>query len=819
MQKLVWQNSIGDSVDLTSGNYGITEWEGFANTSLNIQSQQVPFQDGGIFLDALMEQRELSVTLKMQDNGNLENRYRMRRELIHILNPKLGEGYLIYTNDFTSKRIKCVPQIPLFKTHNSNDSGTPEASLAWTACEPYWEDLEETEKVITKIDQPIVTNNGEIDIGITIDVIPQSAKNIEIFNKTTGKKIKILGTINNPVSINTNVGQKSVKENNFSSDVLNYSIGTYITTYLKEDDVIYFGTINGYVGITNDKFKTIKLIYKVSNIPITTITKAFGKYYIGAMSEPSQSTKYAYIYTTTDFENFTQTSSVFGKVYYFERFNTLVELGLAGRISISDDGENFTLVVNRHGNIPYYDAIDTGTQLLFCGPNICKTEDLEDFTFFSVGTGAFFTSLTMFKDKIIIGTYNSTMYRMSIEATDVSEVPSVTGLYGYADPRGYFYNENGYYTIDGLNYNKNSQISFNCCYYDEIEHYTYLLSNAVKILYDLQSVQNAYNNYVNYNTGKFSSAITKNGYYYCYNGKLEFSKDGSDFSVQETLSNSSYKVISSYEEMILYDTIQSSNHYIKYSSNGGSSFTQIEYSALENEPIKNAKYIKETNTFMLWSINNLYFVKNGVIEHTIPLTLREDSCAFYFDGYYYLTKVTDNIIYKIKALDFSQTTITSDRQTRFSDITFDKINGVFVGGYDNSIMTSTDLLHWYIVKSFGLFQVEAVNYFEKYAMTFVILENGNVYICHNDNNTSLSYTEDGTFLFYPEYTRDFVVFNKNNLVKIGIIKEDGFNIINNLSSDSDLTFGLIKGQNRILINAEEGIINCIFKYRQKYIGV
>ena len=148
MQKLVWQNSNGDVIDLTSGNYNITNWEGFSNADLNIQSQQVPFQDGGVFLDALIEQRELSVTLAMQDNGNLEERYRMRRELIHALNPKLGEGYLIYTNDFISKRIKCVAQIPLFPTHNSNDSGTPKASLAWTACEPYWEDLEETEAII-----------------------------------------------------------------------------------------------------------------------------------------------------------------------------------------------------------------------------------------------------------------------------------------------------------------------------------------------------------------------------------------------------------------------------------------------------------------------------------------------------------------------------------------------------------------------------------------------------------------------------------------------------------------------------------------------
>ena len=103
MQKLIWTNSDGDSIDLTSGNYGITNWEGFSNTPLNIQSQQVPFQDGGVFIDALLEQRELSVTLAMQDNGNLEDRYRMRRELIHALNPKLGEGYLIYKNDFTQK--------------------------------------------------------------------------------------------------------------------------------------------------------------------------------------------------------------------------------------------------------------------------------------------------------------------------------------------------------------------------------------------------------------------------------------------------------------------------------------------------------------------------------------------------------------------------------------------------------------------------------------------------------------------------------------------------------------------------------------------
>ena len=205
MQKLVWQNANGDSIDLTSGNYGITQWEGFSNASLNIQSQQVPFQDGAVFLDALLNQRELSVTLKMQDNGNLEERYRMRRELIHALNPKLGEGYLIYTNDFISKRIKCVAQIPLFPTHNSNDSGTPSASLSWTACEPYWEDLNETVVIIDKLG--VIENNGDIDVPVKI----YNNSAVSELNIMNGEQvIEFRDITGNLIEINTNYGNKKV---------------------------------------------------------------------------------------------------------------------------------------------------------------------------------------------------------------------------------------------------------------------------------------------------------------------------------------------------------------------------------------------------------------------------------------------------------------------------------------------------------------------------------------------------------------------------------------------------------------------------------
>ena len=256
MQKLVWQNANGVELDLTSGNYGITEWEGFSNTSLNIQQQQVPFQDGGVFLDALIEQRELSVTLAIQDNNNLELRYQQRRELISALNPKLGEGYLIYTNDFISKRIKCVPQIPLFETHNSDTVGTPKASLSWTACSPYWEDLQETEVVASLGEVLEVNNEGDVDTNVLIET-RNSFTDGSIRNITTGKVIGITGNYDTQVIINTESGQKTVIEKKYG---INWKSGGVIY----DCDTDGFDTV--FVG-TKPLKRTLDGQYEIIKIP------------------------------------------------------------------------------------------------------------------------------------------------------------------------------------------------------------------------------------------------------------------------------------------------------------------------------------------------------------------------------------------------------------------------------------------------------------------------------------------------------------------------------------------------------------------------
>ena len=219
MQKLVFRNPNGEEIDFTNGDFGVTRWEGFSKVDMEVQSQQVPFHDGSVFLDALLSERELSITVAVNDENDLEKRYRLKRELIHCLNPKLGEGELIYTNDYTSKKIVCVPAIPEFENKNMNDRGTLKASCSFTASSPYWEDVEETEVYFDAMNQVTVENKGDVPCNIKADIIGINAKNPRLKNVTTKQNIKFNGTIENSLSINTNFGNKKVE-----SEKLDYNL-------------------------------------------------------------------------------------------------------------------------------------------------------------------------------------------------------------------------------------------------------------------------------------------------------------------------------------------------------------------------------------------------------------------------------------------------------------------------------------------------------------------------------------------------------------------------------------------------------------------
>ena len=281
MQKLVFRNGNGVSIDLTSGNFGITEWEGFSADSLNIQSQQVPFQDGAVFLDALMESRELAVTLAIQDNNDLKKRYELRREIISVMNPKLGEGVLIYTNDYLSKQIHVIPQLPLFNTHNSNDAGTPKASLSWTACNPYWEDLEDTVVFLKTGVRKIVENNGDIITGVKVDFFTNNVTNPQVKNYTENKLIKLNGNFQKGIQINTNMGEKQVTEENLIFNLSNINANLYSVTYSENLGMFVTVGVSGTILTSSDGINWISQTSGVSiNLSSVTCSESLGMFII-----------------------------------------------------------------------------------------------------------------------------------------------------------------------------------------------------------------------------------------------------------------------------------------------------------------------------------------------------------------------------------------------------------------------------------------------------------------------------------------------------------------------------------------------------------
>ena len=201
MQKLVFTNANGESVDFTDfENYCVTSWEGFANVSQEVQSQTVPFHDGSVYIDTLLNDRELSITVAMNDRGNLQRRYELKENLISILNPKMGIGKLVYTNDYLSRQISVVTAIPVFPTKNINDNGTLKFSVSFTANNPYWEDLEEKQILIQPYKETALNVDGDLDVSpskIHFIYDSNANRNFKIRNITNGSEFSAMTTNSN----------------------------------------------------------------------------------------------------------------------------------------------------------------------------------------------------------------------------------------------------------------------------------------------------------------------------------------------------------------------------------------------------------------------------------------------------------------------------------------------------------------------------------------------------------------------------------------------------------------------------------------------
>ena len=796
MQKLVWQNAKGEELDLTSGNYGITEWEGFSNTSLNIQSQQVPFQDGSVFLDALIEQRELSVTLAMQDKNNLELRYQQRRELISALNPKLGEGYLIYTNDFISKRIKCVPQIPLFETHNSDTVGTPKASLSWTACEPYWEDLEET-TVELPTSTPI-ENNGDVPCQIKA-VLNAGASNPVLFNRANNKEIGLSGVFEYDVEVNTNYGEKGIQTDNIGYQWV--SGGDFLSCCYGAGKLVFAGVVNMiqelFTGKTyafdvgtgsrvekiryiNNMFYALSGSYVcrskdginwsnskiVQSQTLNDIIYANNQYVVVGSSGSILTSPDGAIWTS-------QTSgvSVTLKGIVFAN-NMFVSVGTTGTILTSENGTSWTSrtsgTSNNLNGITFANAIFVvvGLRAILTSTNgtTWTTQTAPNYEFSKVGSAVgkifAFTSFSGINFESVDGT---TWTRSSVSG-NVNDFMSVYNIY-------YRCGEGG-----------------SLLYSDDFENWTRIGGGIIADLRD-----------ITYAEGKF----------FACGPKIFYSEDGKTWTIQEIDDRGKSSVAYGNGKFV---AVSNEGGWV-YSSTDGETWSSVQLSVTED--YNRIRYVN--NTFIIVGNNGTIITSPDGETWTIRTSGTEtDLRGIAYGNNMYIVGGRDYILVSTDLETWTSYTLPTG-VGGCNSLAF--ANGIFMLGSANFgvVCTSVDGQTW-------IFQYEPPDHNGSVFVEYL----NNMFVCVCDSWKYIITSTDGTNLDFSEnLVSGFsaVAYGQDKLVVVGtsgLIYNSYItgkkNIIADLTPESDMTFNLEQGENEIIYLTDRNT-QATLTYRQKYVGV
>jgi photosystem II stability/assembly factor-like uncharacterized protein len=125
--------------------------------------------------------------------------------------------------------------------------------LSWTACSPYWEDLEET--VVSFKGEQTVENNGDIPVQIEAS-IPFISKNPKLYNRANNKELSLVGTFGDTVKINTNNGEKRVEA---QEQAFSWVCGGTVNDCIKiGNEIFYVGTQIIKENVLSGETKTLQ---------------------------------------------------------------------------------------------------------------------------------------------------------------------------------------------------------------------------------------------------------------------------------------------------------------------------------------------------------------------------------------------------------------------------------------------------------------------------------------------------------------------------------------------------------------------------------
>lgn len=255
---------------------------GFDYPELNMVSESDSGQDGESYLGTYLKARELEISFDVYET-DARAMPQIRREIIHKLSPKYGEGSLRYVYGGKDTRIKCAVSSVSFTKRSTKMHSVLVRLQAFS--DPYFADAEQTVFNLKfsqgllvfpvalpcalgkQADAGYIDNVGDAPSSVVIR-IHGSATNPAVKCKTTGEVIRINGTIKQGevLEVDTEIGVKSItliekdgtKTNAFSmldphSALWYLPVGTSEIEFTTDDDASdSYGTLtyyNKYVGI------------------------------------------------------------------------------------------------------------------------------------------------------------------------------------------------------------------------------------------------------------------------------------------------------------------------------------------------------------------------------------------------------------------------------------------------------------------------------------------------------------------------------------------------------------------------------------------
>lgn len=287
MQKIIYTNSRGDSVTIGHNPpFQLASIEGLGDLDADIQTSKAAYQDGSTYLDALLNERTISIGFRIKEDS-IEDLFELRRRVASIFNPKFGLGELRYEYPGGVKVINAVADhVPTFPSGGSNHGPTFQRSMITLICpDPYWRDIESISKPMSAIEprfsfplkfpvefgsegsRQVYDNIGDVPAPVLIE-FRGPATNPKVINETTGEFIqlnRILGP-DDRLFIDTSIGNKTVeivdgagnRTNVFNwldvnSTLFDLELGENTISYVADDGrenaIVQITYQNRYVGI------------------------------------------------------------------------------------------------------------------------------------------------------------------------------------------------------------------------------------------------------------------------------------------------------------------------------------------------------------------------------------------------------------------------------------------------------------------------------------------------------------------------------------------------------------------------------------------